>query len=178
LLGNLKDLREKKILKISNEEQIGDHLSDDQNKQGYSKKDSLSLKEIIAIIRRNEKVDVDQRGKNAKADDELLFAVQCLRKMLCREPNPPIDDVINANLVPSLVGYLKLDDYEYYSMLQFESAWALTNIASGTSLQTRKVVEAQAVKPFVNLLASSPNANVQEQSVWALGNIAGRMHHC
>jgi importin subunit alpha-2 len=103
-------------------------------------------------------------------DYELLFpAVQSVRKMLSRERNPPIDDVIKADLVKYLVMYLSVIEHP---MLQFEAAWALTNIASGTSQQTRYVVDSGAVPKFVNLL-SSPNSNVCEQAVWALGNIAG-----
>ena len=48
----------------------------------------------------------------------------------------------------------------------------LTNIASGNADQTRVVVEQGALPIFVQLL-QSPNDDVREQAVWALGNIAG-----
>merc|ERR1719426_205068 len=83
--------------------------------------------------------------------------------------NPPIQEVIAAGVVPRFVQ--SLQDTARPD-LQFEAAWVLTNIASGTAEQTRAVVEQGALPIFVQLL-QSPNDDVKEQAVWALGNIAG-----
>ncbi|ODV76733.1 importin alpha subunit [Suhomyces tanzawaensis NRRL Y-17324] len=101
--------------------------------------------------------------------DSQLNATVKFRQILSREHNPPIDLVIQSGVIPTLVEYMK---ESHPQMLQLEAAWALTNIASGNSDQTRVVVEANAVPLFVELLYSN-SFEVKEQAIWALGNVAG-----
>ena len=103
-------------------------------------------------------------------DEEIQYqATQWFRKIVAIDVDPPMDAVINSGVVPVLVDFLKRDNHP---KLQFEAAWALTNICSGTSDHVRCVMEANAIGSFIRLL-NSPVEDIREQCSWALGNIAG-----
>merc|ERR1712142_490265 len=77
--------------------------------------------------------------------------------------------MVEGNILHKLVEFLS---WTHNNEMQFEAAWALTNIASGNSEQTLAVVHAGAVAELVKLLSHS-SLHVVEQAMWALGNIAG-----
>ena len=89
-----------------------------------------------------------------------------IRKLLSKEKDPPVRAVLGAGILPRLVELLATGE----PRLQFEAAWAITNIASTEF--TSAVVEVGAIPVLVHLMMS-PSPDVREQCAWCLGNIAG-----
>ncbi|KAL8540950.1 hypothetical protein ACS0TY_002281 [Phlomoides rotata] len=127
-----------------------------------------------AIEKKLESIPSMVQGVWSNDTNSQLEATTMFRKLLSIERSPPIDEVIKAGVIPRFVEFLGRHDLP---QLQFEAAWALTNVASGTSEHTRVVIDHGAVPKFVQLLSSGSD-DVREQAVWALGNVAGDSPSC
>ena len=103
-----------------------------------------------------------------------LHGTLMVRKLLSVDENPPIEQIIQSDIVPTLVQFLSRDDSP---QLQFEASWALTNVASGTNTNTHYVIHQGAVPAILRIL-NSPSEDVREQSTWAIGNLAGEGPDC
>ncbi|KAJ8312136.1 hypothetical protein KUTeg_009509, partial [Tegillarca granosa] len=76
------------------------------------------------------------------------------------------------NAIHTLVGIFTGTDLD----LQVEAAWCITNISAGTHKHALTV--AQVVAPYLVTYLTSSIFPLQDQSAWALGNIAGDSLEC
>ncbi|KAF1769953.1 hypothetical protein GCK72_001770 [Caenorhabditis remanei] len=105
---------------------------------------------------------------NNPSENDMIRCFESLRKSLSKTKNPPIDEVIQSGLLIALVQALTVQS----ERVQYETAWALTNIVSGTTEQTIAAVEAGATAPLIQLAVHS-SSQISEQALWAVANIAG-----
>lgn len=133
---------------------------------------------------------------NTLADvNHVLELVRTVRRLVCWEVDPPLHEVVNANLVPYLFKILYMGlilEYKnvatedgvsttllsvWYSLV-FESSWILTNIASGAFTQTvveykdPSITSMSAVQVLLMLLHLD-SLDIQQQTLWNIANITG-----
>mmetsp|Transcript_27510 Transcript_27510/g.49556 ORF Transcript_27510/g.49556 Transcript_27510/m.49556 type:complete len:503 (+) Transcript_27510:1771-3279(+) len=111
--------------------------------------------------------DLRELVEASSSHENRLFVAQGLRKMLSLT-DPPIQQVVDAGFVFKCVEWISSFDYP---QLQYESAWILTNIASGTPMQCKSIIDKGAIPLIVKLLSSS-SESVRDQAAWVLGNIS------
>ena len=75
---------------------------------------------------------------SSESVDARLNSTRRLRKLLSKRGNPPISRAIQAGAVSCMLSQLQ---NMTTPQIQVEAAWVLTNITSGTSSQTRVVLE-------------------------------------
>uniref|UniRef100_A0A1I7Y3S0 Importin subunit alpha n=1 Tax=Steinernema glaseri TaxID=37863 RepID=A0A1I7Y3S0_9BILA len=144
------------MMKRRNLETDGCETGDESQTEGAEPKVNWSLNQVYKCLTNNPTLP------------QLRDAFESLRRNLSKDKNPPIDEVIRMNLVEAMVRGLSVEDPK----VQFESAWGLTNIVSGTTEQTRHAIEKGCIPPLLQLSIST-EYKLAEQAAWALANITG-----
>ncbi|MBA0790716.1 hypothetical protein Gohar_015347 [Gossypium harknessii] len=159
-----KNKREENLLKKRREGLLAQQQPQQQQLLSSTADSEKNLESLPAMV-----AGLWSDDRNAQLEATTQF-----QKLLSIDHGPPINEVVQSGVVPRFVEFLARDDFP---QLQFEAAWALTNIAAGTSDNTKVVIDHGAVPVFVKLLAS-PADDVREQVVWALGNVSGDSPKC
>lgn len=74
-----------------------------------------------------------------------------LRKLLSLENHPPIQLVIDSNLIPKMIELMGRNDQP---SLQLESTWCLTNVATGDSYQIQTILDRGGLNALIGLMRS------------------------
>lgn len=148
-------------------------LRKQQREEGLVKRRNVMVNNLVSAepevpVQPGDNVFLNNLMKLKSSDVSIqLEGLRAFRKILSIEVNPPVQDCIDIGAVPCFVYFLQRTDCD---TLQFEAAWALTNIASTD--RTDVVVNSGAIPHLVQQLVS-PSADVREQCAWCLGNVAG-----
>ncbi|CAG8603080.1 6636_t:CDS:2 [Funneliformis caledonium] len=107
--------------------------------------------------------------------ERQLISMRKFRKLLAEERVPPIQQIIDAGVIPKFVEFLQSNHIH----LKIESSWALKNILAGSIDHIKVVVNAGALPIFVQLLQNeSCTDEIREHVIWAIGNISSDEIFC
>ncbi|CEF65982.1 Importin subunit alpha [Strongyloides ratti] len=131
---------------------------------------NLETSEALSIAE-GELVSIADEFKNREMEENIpLYLYRDIRRILSQHSVAPIDCLLHLGLLKILVNGLKSKDKD----IVYESAWSITNIASGTSDHTKAVVDAGVIPILLQYLNNHHyNSELTEQCIWALANIVG-----
>jgi len=134
--------------------------------------DKTSPPHSIPLALLGESVQLAQQGQTPK---DVFQGVLLIRKMLSVESNVPYTQVVSSGIVPRLVELLDRFDVPD---LQFECAWAVTNLSADTNPSSSDLALSCGVAARLVALLKSPNFDCVDQGCWALGNLAANNATC
>lgn len=153
------------------------HVNDDSilSINTTCKRDSNENQNNMSVPMSKQVLLIPEKVLDLKSNNEAICyeASKWFRTILSIEKEPPIDLVINSGIIPRLIHLISQNQYHN---IQFEAAWALTNILTSDKTEHIKIiVDHGAISIFVQMLSSN-SSDIREQAVWALGNIVGESY--
>ncbi|KAJ5078441.1 importin alpha [Anaeramoeba ignava] len=149
-----KDLMKRRKVKNFNEMEAEPfsrlYFEMNQGIEGKKKNDLMILSEQIKILQK----------------ENIKTHITQIRKLLS-SPFPPINEVIELNLIPIFLSILKEN---FDEQIKLEVIWCLINISSGTSEQTNSIIKENGIEVLFEFI-SNHSGESREQCFWIIGNI-------
>uniref|UniRef100_A0AC35U1A4 Importin subunit alpha n=1 Tax=Rhabditophanes sp. KR3021 TaxID=114890 RepID=A0AC35U1A4_9BILA len=99
---------------------------------------------------------------------QMLVTFESVRRLLSKSKDPPVEEIVKSGLLNALTEGLTIQ----HEKIQFECAWAITNVVSGDTSQTIEAVKTGCT-PRLLALCRTGKLNLIEQALWAIANITG-----
>lgn len=99
---------------------------------------------------------------------DRLTGLSTLKHLLSSD-TVPLVAIANLGSIQTLLGLVQSEEEEIVR----EATWCLTNLLSGPSEITRKVVDASGIWTLYHLFLHTNNGDIRDQAIWSLSNIAG-----
>jgi len=168
--------REERAIQIRKDKRSDRALS--QRRRCQDEDEELEKKANVCELRQRRMLEaLPVKGSLLLSGDpnSQLEGASYFRKVLSVEKNPPVGIVVEAGLVPLLINLIRPG---VHPPVQFEAAWALTNIACGEKQHARVLVQEGVIPLLIDLIANSTNEKVREQCLWAVANISADVNEC
>ncbi|KAI5185958.1 hypothetical protein NEHOM01_1181 [Nematocida homosporus] len=149
--------------------------------RNQKRNEMLQKKRTMAISRGPSLYSISELAEKVTSDDadKIVDAVTEFRRLLSATKVPPIDSIVENGLTPVFSKLIDANNpffatipKEKVKRIMHESAWVVTNIASGNSYQTEALIKCGCVTNLIKLMHID-DLELQDQAVWALGNISG-----
>jgi len=148
-----------------------DHDSTDPLNINSSKSRLASISNVNPDTVTADKLPSYTAALRSKDSTQQQHGLLSIRILLSKPQNEgPMKSMIESNTVPLLLSFFKSG---HSLKMQFEAAWAVTNLCSGESPIVQAVCQSGAIAHFEELLNTTKHFEIMEQAVWGLGNIAG-----
>lgn len=99
------------------------------------------------------------QGIFVEPQEIVLSSLRKLRSMLSSKFDTPIQEAIDLGAVPKLIELIgKKENYS----IQYEAAWCLTNIASGSEDQVKSIISKGGIPALMGMM-NTIHRNNQEQ---------------
>lgn len=116
---------------------------------------------------------------NSNDVERIIEGVVEFRRLLSASKSPPVDTIVSSGLSPVFVRLIDINNplfgqipQEKTEKILHEAAWVITNIAAGSTNNTMSLVDAGVIPHIIRMITSG-SPSLQDQAVWAIGNITG-----
>jgi hypothetical protein len=110
---------------------------------------------------------------------QQLVLIIAIRKTISGSEEPPVEDILNTNILHMLGSILNAPDNntaaaEQVRLMKLEAVWILSNLAYGSLEEIMKILSPEyGILSAVDHMLMTSDKPMVEQVLWFLGNVCG-----